>query len=118
MKRNLMSKLGYHALLNIFEDTPSKYIPFSGQLPILDVSKKEEYNKYLFNEEFVEDCPEWVQDAVYKGEFVFTLDYNFKQYLKSKNMLDKWDSIKSSERATTLVRFLDSQSIGLESLEL
>lgn len=118
MKHNLMSKMGYHASLHIFEETPSQYLPFSGNIPVLDKCYKKDYMDYVQNKMYVEDCPDWVQEATLTGEFIFTLELNFKDYLKNKKLLDKWSDMSSSDRATVLVRFLDSQSLGLSALEL
>lgn len=113
-----MSKMGFHASLYIFEKVPSEYIPFKGNLPVLDVCHKKEYMELVQNKIYVEECPDWAQEATNIGEFIFTLENNFKEYLKSVGKLDEWGKMKSPDKATELVKFLDSQSLGLSSLEI
>lgn len=102
----------------IFEEKPSRYIPFRGDFPILPAWRHEEYNKNLDSCKYLNDCPEWMQIAIVKGERVRSIDEGFKDWLRKEGKFDNFFKLDKGEKATLLVKFLDENSLGLESLQI
>lgn len=103
----------------IREKQPSELIPFKGEFPILPEHKSEEYNNAIFNTEYLEDCPDWVQDIVLKGERVYEIVEGFNQYLKDNNIsIEDFKKKKSSDKATELMRFFNANSLTIDNLHI
>ena len=101
----------------IREKQPSELIPFKGKFPILPEYKSKEYNDAIFNTEYLEDCPDWVQDVVLKGERVYNIIEGFKEYLRNNNIpIEDFKKKNNSDKATELIRFFNANSLTLDSL--
>ena len=116
--RELLSKAGYVVMPFIFSDKPSKYIPFKGEFPVLDRCNYDEFNTIVKEKEYVDECPDWMQEAINKGLFMQRLNNAFVEHLHTTDLFDKWKQMKSSDKATELVRFLDTQCLDLSSLNI
>ena len=116
--RELLSKAGYVVMPFIFSDKPSKYIPFKGEFPVLDRCHYNEFNTIVKEREYVDECPDWMQEAINKGLFMQRLNNAFLEHLNTTGLFDKWKQMKSSDKATELVRFLDTQCLDLSSLNI
>lgn len=103
----------------VTKDVPSDLIPFKGKFPILPEYLTEEYQDTILKTEEVKDCPDWVQDVLVKGERIYTMDKEFREYLKNNGISVEFFKKKSSaDKATELYRFLDANSLTLNSLKI
>lgn len=100
----------------IFADKPSQYIPFKGDFPILPKWRLEEYNENLDKYQRIEQCPEWMQMAIVRGDRVRSIDEGFQKWLDKRNKLLTFKSLKNTEKADLLVKYLDENSLDLTSL--
>lgn len=118
MAKILVSKTAGEASFYIRKDKPSKLIPFKGEFPLLDPAFEKEYWEIIDSHEFVEDCPEWFQNVIFKGQRIARMDKAFKEYLNNAGIYDEFLKMKSSEKSTWLVRFLNANSMDIEALQI
>ena len=45
---------------------PSKLIPFNGQFPLVESYRMDDFNEEIRNKQYLDDCSDWVQDAIVK----------------------------------------------------
>lgn len=102
----------------IFADKPSQYIPFKGNFPILPKWRLEEYNENLDKFQTIPQCPDWMQEALVKGERVRSIDEGFQNWLRKHNKLNDFKKFNNDEKATLLVRYLDENCLDLSSLQI
>lgn len=119
MAKILVSIAAAQANLFIKYNKPSDIIPFKGKFPLLENYKIEDYNKIIFNTQFVEDCPDWVQDILLKGQRMYLIDSNFRNYLKDNGIsIDEFHKKSNSDKADELIRFLNANSLSISSLKI
>lgn len=115
--KNLVSIFAAKANKYIKEEKPSELIPFKGEFPILTTDKYQDYNDVIFNTGYLEDCPEWVQEVILKGERIYEIENSFIDYLRNHNIpIESFKKKSSSDKATELMRFLNANSLTLNSL--
>lgn len=118
MGKILLSIQGGRVTRYLFTKKPSSLIPFKGNFPILEDYQESAFYKEIQDHAYLEECSEWVQDAVLKGDQMYLIETRFTDYLKKANLSDKFSSMKSADKATILVNFLDANSLGLERLKI
>lgn len=119
MSEILLSQFAAGTIMGyIFDDKPSRYIPFKGDFPILPKWRLEEYNQNLDKCKYIDDCPEWMQMAIVKGERLRSIDEGFQTWLDKKGKLNSFVKLDKGEKANLLVRFLDENSLGLDALQI
>ncbi len=114
----LLSIQGGRVTRYLFTKKPSDLIPFKGNFPILEDYQMSAFYKEIQKHMYLDECPEWVQKAVLKGEQIYLIDTSFSNYLKKSGLSDKFNSMKAADKATILVNFLDNNSLGLERLNI
>ena len=103
----------------IAEKTPSKLIPFKGNFPLLPAYKEDEYYKIVNDTPHVSESPQWVQDIILRGQTIFNMEERFKNYLRDNNIsLDDFKKKSSADKSTDLMRFMNANCVGFESLNL
>lgn len=118
MKKNLVSIAAAQASRYIKLKRPSNLIPFIGNFPLLEENKYDDYDEVIYKTQYVEDCPEWVQNLIIKGQQMFLVDKAFEDYLLKKEIKPSdFLTKKNSDKATELIKFLEENSLTLNSLK-
>jgi len=102
----------------IFAERPSVYVPFKGDFPVLPKWRLEEYNENLDKCKHIEDCPEWMQMAIVKGERLRSIDEGFQAWLKKNGKFNDFLKLDKGEKATLLVKYFDDSCLGLDALQI
>ena len=118
MGKILVSIAAAQASPYVRDSKPSEYIPFRGEFPLVDAYSSDKYNEEIFNHEFLEDCADWVQKIILKGQQIYLIETDFKDYLKRNGILDKFLSMSASDKSTELVRFMNVANLSLERLNI
>ena len=118
MSKILLSIQGGRVTRYLFTKKPSELIPFKGNFPILEDYQQSAFYEEIQKHMYLDECPEWVQQAVLKGEQIYLIDTRFSDYLEKANLSNKFNSMKASDKATILVNFLDNNSLGIERLNI
>lgn len=118
MGKILLSRAAGEASAYIRVDKPSSLVPFKGKFPLLDPSLNDEYWKNIDSHEFVEDCPEWMQSIIFNGQKIARIDKSFKEYLENVGIYEEFLKMKSADKSTWLVRFLNANSMDIEALQI
>lgn len=115
----IVSKIGARAMEFVFEAKPSDLIPFSGNLPIVPNFLRDKFEEEVMNKMYISDCSDWVQSAIYKGNDIYNMHYDFLNYLKKSGIgEDNFKEMNNSDKATELIRFLNANSMSLEYLQI
>ena len=119
MAKILVSIAAAQANRYIKEKKPSDIIPFKGNFPLLENYKYDKYNDAIFHTEFVEDCPDWVQNVIKKGQRIFLIENGFKDYLRNNGIsLITFSKMNNADKADELVRFMNTSSLTLDDLKI
>lgn len=116
MDRPLLSKQAGKVTAYIFSEKPSSLIPFKGEFPVLPEWRQAQFYELVHSHEYLEDCPEWMQTAVLRGEKIFNIENGFIEYLKAEGIFDKFRKMSAADKSTHLVAFLDKNCLGLDRL--
>ena len=65
---------------------PSKLIPFNGQFPLVESYRMDDFNEEIRNKQYLDDCSDWVQDAIVKGLHIVETENTFKKFLEDNNI--------------------------------
>lgn len=115
----LLSKAGAEAANYIDLKTPSTLIPFRGDFPIVPEWKVEDFWKAITENQFLEDCDEWVQTAVIRGKRIHDIENGFKSYLSDNNIpIEEFTKKSASDKSTLLILFLNANSLTLDSINI
>lgn len=115
----MLSVQGGRVTRYVFLSEPSELIPFTGNFPIL-----QEYQKTAFYEEiqqhmYLEECSDWVQEAVLKGDDIYLIETGFKNYLRKHDIgEEEYIGMDAGEKQRILYDFLDDSSLGRERLNI
>lgn len=119
MEKILLSKQGGGVIVRyIFEERPSDYVPFKGTFPLLPAWRQTEYYNQLDSHEYLEDCPDWMQTAVLKGEQMVAIDQGFQDWLQKNGKLDNFFKLSKSDKASLLVKFMDENCLDIQRLQI
>ena len=105
MAKLLLSIQGGRASGYLFEKKPSELIPFKGEFPILEDYQKTSFYKEIQSHMYLDECPEWVQNA-------------FPTYLQEEGLETSFMKMKASEKSTILVKWMNDNSLSLERLKI
>lgn len=117
-KKILLSIQGGRSSVYCGKRVPSEYIPFKGKFPIVEDYRLNELYKQIRDHRFLDECDEWVQDAIIKADRIFLMEKYFIEYLEKEGKLDTFHDLSNSEKATLLVRYMDSECLGWDSLRI
>lgn len=113
----LVSKVGARAMEFVFSDKPSDIVPFSGKLPVVPNYQKDKFIEEVESHMYISECSDWVQAAIYKGNEMYQIHYDFSKWLSKTGIgEDNFKAMNNSDKATELVRFLNANSLSLKSL--
>ena len=118
MAKLLLSIQGGRASGYLFEKKPSELIPFKGEFPILEDYQKTSFYKEIQSHMHLDECPEWVQNAVLKGDSIWAMDNGFRTYLQEEGLETSFMKMKASEKSTILVKWMNDNSLSLERLKI
>lgn len=98
---------------------PSTLVPFKGEFPLIKNYENEQYESDIHNYDEIKDCPEKLQNIMYKGLTMYNIETDFRMYLRNENISEEEFNAKpSADKATELIRFLNGSSLTLESLRI
>jgi len=98
---------------------PSDIVPFKGKFPLVKNYENEQYEKDIHTYDEIKDCPEKLQDIMYKGLTMHNIESDFKEYLRNQNIdVESFKAMSSEDKATELVRFFDGSSLSLDALRI
>lgn len=113
----LVSKVGARAMEFVFANKPSDIVPFSGNLPVVPNYQKDKFIDEIESHMYISECSDWVQSAIYKGNEMYQIHYDFSKWLSKTGIgEDNFKAMDNSDKATELVRFLNANSLSLKSL--
>ena len=113
----LVSKVGARAMEFVFANKPSDIVPFSGKLPVVPNYQKDKFIEEIESRMYISECSDWVQSAIYKGNEMYQIHYDFSKWLSKTGIgEDNFKAMDNSDKATELVRFLNANSLSLKSL--
>lgn len=118
MAKLLLSIQGGRASRYLFEKIPSELIPFKGKFPILEEYQKTSFYKEIQSHMYLDECSEWVQDAVLKGYSIWAMDNGFRVYLQQEGLETSFMKMKASEKSTILVKWMNANSLDLKRLKI
>lgn|SRR5574344_320957 len=118
MDKILLSQQAGKVTAYIFSDKPSTYVPFKGEFPILPEWRETQFYDLTHSHQYLEECPEWMQTAVLRGEKICDIETGFIQYLKQQGIIDKFNKMSAADKSTHLVSFLDKNCLGLDRLKI
>lgn len=102
----------------VVAEKPSPFIPFKGKFPLLEPCLEEEYQKEVTTSKLLSEAPIWVQDIILKATKIQNIEDSFVEYLKMNGIFHDWKTMKSTDKATELIRFLNANSMSLEYLNI
>lgn len=112
MKENIESALGC-GIEVIFEDVPSKILPFVGNFPLVEPYRKNDAIKLFRENGLFDDLPEWLKPKVRTANFIGNLQKNFIGYLLSKNINPRGFSSEVDETKLEVIReWMDKNCIS------
>ena len=116
-EKMLLSVQGGRVTPYLFTDKPSILIPFKGDFPIVSEFLTEEFYDQIQKNRYLDECENWVQEAVKKGEKIYTVDSAFRNYISDNNMsVEDFLKLSSKEKTEMLKKFMDSECLSLERL--
>lgn len=118
MEKIILSRAAGEASPYIRKEKPSDLIPFKGNFPLLDESKNDEWWKWINSTDTLQDCPEWMQQVIFSGQRIARIETAFIEYLKQAGIFEDFLKMKSSDKSTWLVRFLNANSMDIEALQI
>ena len=118
MGKVVLSKIAGLVQPYIREKKPSEYVPFKGQFPLLEPNQYEDYQKEIEGKMWLEDCSDWVQDIILKGEQIAIIDRGFVKFLRDNNKYTDFISMKSSEKADELIRYMNANCMELSAIRI
>ena len=118
MKKIILSRAAGEASPYIRKEKPSTLIPFKGTFPLLDPSRNEEWWKWMNSTDTVQDCPDWMQAVIFNGQRIARMEKAFTEYLQNAGIYEEFPKMKSAEKSTWLVRFLNANSMDIEALQI
>lgn len=117
MKRRVFD-LANKVLGIVNQRTPSAYIPFRGDFPLVKEWQKDLYGREVTSGKDVSEVSPWVQDILYKAERIKNIEDEFVEYLEMNGILKDWAGMSSADKSTELIRFMNANSLTLDSLNV
>lgn len=118
MSKKLLSHQAGKATQYIFSKKPSVYVPFKGEFPVVEEWRERDFYDQATSHAYLDECPEWMQKAVIRGEQMYDIDTGFREYLKEEGVYDKFLKMSASEKSDYLVKFLDKNCLGIDRLKI
>jgi hypothetical protein len=118
MAKLLLSIQGGRSAEYCFKKIPSEFIPFKGEFPIVENYRFNLLYQQIRDHRYLDECDLWVQDAIIKADRIFLMEKRFKEYLEKQGKLDTFQELSNPEKATLLVKFMDSDCLGWDSLTI
>ena len=118
MKKIILSRAAGEASPYIRREKPSELIPFKGNFPLLDESLNDEWWRWMNSTDTLQDCPEWMQQVIFSGQRIARRESSFEKYLRDAGVYDEFKKMKSPEKSTWLVRWLNANSMDIEALQI
>lgn len=118
MRNDMVSVLAGQIDRYVNLKTPSEYVPFKGNFPLVKTYQMDEYLLDIRSNEKLNTCKDWVKDVILQGQQIYLIENGFIQYLKDDNIFDTFDKMKSNEKADILIKFMNKNNLGLERLQI
>ena len=118
MEKLLLSIQGCRVLPFIFKKQPSNLIPFKGEFPILDDYKEKKVMEQIHAHRYLDECEDWMQKAVLKADRIYLMHSGSEDYLSGIGKLKTFNSLSASDKSTLLIKFMDENCLGLDSLKI
>jgi hypothetical protein len=118
MRKSITSKAAGCAETYLFAEVPSRYIPFRGTFPVVELYQRDKWHEELHGHFYLEDCSEWFQETVAKAQKMQAIEEGFKDFLKTIGSYNDFEKLKASEKSDLLVRYLNANSMTLNYLNI
>ena len=118
MKKQIVSKAAGRAEIYLFSKTPSNYVPFRGEFPVVENYQRDKWFEELNNHFYLEDCSEWFQETVAKAQKMEAIDEGFKDFLQERGSFDGFGKLNAAEKSDLLLKYMDANQITLNYLKI
>ena len=111
-------------LFNVINDTmsiirekrPSKLLPFRGNFPLLSPGREILFNNAIEGKTYLDECPNWVQQILIKGQRIADIENGFYEFLKNNGIQVTYNSMTGAQKAEEIKRFFNSSILDKEDL--
>lgn len=103
----------------LFEEVPSRLIPFRGEFPLVAYVEREDYNVEVNSKPYVKDLSDRFRNLISKGIRMYSYEAGFLEFLNREKILPV-DFIKKdkNEKYKMLLRWMDESCIEIKSLNI
>lgn len=92
----------------IHEKNPSKYLPFKGNLPLVNPGQEMLFRIGCENKTYLEECDDWIQQVFIKAQRIVDIERAFVEFLKDNNLHANYFKMSDEEKADVIQRFFDT----------
>lgn len=118
-KLELTSVAGQLAKPYLFEEIPSRLIPFRGDFPLVAYVEREDYNVEVDSKPYVKDLSDRFRNLISKGLRMYSYETGFLEYLKkTKTRPADFVKMDKNEKYKILLAWMDDSSIDIKSLNI
>jgi hypothetical protein len=114
----IVSKAAANSAGYLFLKKPSRYIPFSGDFPIVKEYQQSEWDKELYGKMMLEDCSLWFRESVAIAQNMEAIESGFIDYLENSGYLGDFFKLENSKKADLLTRYMDKNCITMAHLNI
>ena len=115
----LVSRVAVKAKKFVIQKQPSQLIPFKGTFPIIPLYQIDSYVQETREKAYIHEMTPEFQKAAIQGYEMAVLEDGFTEYLlRSGITVPDFLRLKNSEKATYLMRWLDTDKIPYEKLNI
>ena len=119
MAKIIVSIAGVKVKNIVGKKKPSKLIPFNGQFPLVESYRMDDFNEEIRNKQYLDDCSDWVQDAIVKGLHIVETENTFKKFLEDNNIsVDSFGELSNEKKADELMRCFNAKQIPISALNV
>lgn len=103
-------------MLYIDQERPSKLLPFKGKFPILNPAQMDLFRIACENKTYMDEIPNWAQQAIIKAQRIADIDRGFQEYLTSNGIQAKYMKMSGKDKAEEIKRFFDTTCLDVTDL--
>ena len=103
-------------MLYIDQRRPSQLLPFKGNFPILNPAQMDLFRAACENKTYMDEIPDWAQQAIIKAQRIADVENGFKEYLNSRGILAKYMRWGGEKKAEEIKRFFNTTCLDIDDL--
>ena len=103
-------------MLYINQKRPSQLLPFKGNFPILNPAQMDLFRIACENKTYMDEIPDWAQQAIIKAQRIADSENGFKEYLLSNGILPEYMKMDGKKKAEEIKRFFNTTCLDIEDL--